>query len=373
MAKIICTVTNDLTYDQRMIRICTSLAKAGYEVVLVGRKRPHSKALKKELFQQKRIKCRFDKGKIFYIEYNIRLFIYLAKTKFDALCAVDLDTLAPAFFWSRFRKKSLVYDAHEYFTEVPEVVDRPVVKAIWSGLARFIIPRLKHAYTVGPEVARIFTERYGIPFEVIRNLPVRQQRNALHNTALPEKSTDDFILLYQGVLNEGRGIETIFEALCQLPEFVKLWLVGEGGLSDFLRKLSETKQLRDRIHFLGYRSPEELRAITPQAQLGLNLLADKGLSYYYSLANKCFDYIQAGIPAIHMDFPEYKALGKVYPAFLFLSALNPSELARLVHQLIQNPPQYQALQAACEQAAATLHWELEEEKLLAFYAKVIAP
>src|SRR5690242_13208129 len=38
MMKIVLTVTNDLNYDQRMIRICSSLASHGYQVLLVGRK-----------------------------------------------------------------------------------------------------------------------------------------------------------------------------------------------------------------------------------------------------------------------------------------------------------------------------------------------
>jgi glycosyltransferase involved in cell wall biosynthesis len=372
MAKIICTVTNDLTYDQRMIRICSSLTKAGYEVVLLGREKSQSQPLKDEVFQQKRLKSWFESGKLFYIEYNIRLFLYLALNPFDALCAIDLDTIGPAFLWARFRKKPLIYDAHEYFTEVPEVVDRPMVKAIWSGLARFVIPRLEYAYTVGPALAHIFTERYGTAFEVIRNFPVSDSRPGQEIRELPEKKEGDFILIYQGALNEGRGIETIFEALPRLPLSVKLWLVGEGDLSDFLRKLRISKHLQDRVYFLGYRHPDELRRITPQAHLGLNLLANKGLSYYYSLANKCFDYIQAGIPAIHMNFPEYQALQRDHPAFLLLPALEASALAALIRQLLHHPAQYQTLQVACEQAAPLLNWEIEEKKLIAFYEKVLA-
>ena len=71
------TVTNDLTYDQRMNRICTSLAAHGYNVVLVGRRRKQSQPLRKEKYQQKRLRCWFQKGKVFYAEYNFRLFFYL--------------------------------------------------------------------------------------------------------------------------------------------------------------------------------------------------------------------------------------------------------------------------------------------------------
>ena len=78
MQKIIYfTVTNDLSYDQRMQKICGSLAQAGYKTTLVGRKLKSSQPLTQRAFQQKRISCIFNKGKLFYAEYNFRLFFYL--------------------------------------------------------------------------------------------------------------------------------------------------------------------------------------------------------------------------------------------------------------------------------------------------------
>ena len=125
---ILFTVTNDLTYDQRMIRICSTLANHGYKVKLIGRKLPKSKPLAQQPFQQQRLFCFFKRGKIFYLEYNIRIFCLLLFSKFDAICGIDLDTLGSCYLVAILRRKKLVYDAHEYFTEVPEVVNRPLVK-----------------------------------------------------------------------------------------------------------------------------------------------------------------------------------------------------------------------------------------------------
>jgi hypothetical protein len=83
--RLVFTVTNDLSYDQRMNRICTSLANAGYDVTLIGRKLADSINLDKKIFRQKRLTCIFNKGKAFYIEYNIRLFFYLLFIKSDLI------------------------------------------------------------------------------------------------------------------------------------------------------------------------------------------------------------------------------------------------------------------------------------------------
>ena len=98
MKRLFFTVTTDLNFDQRMQRICTSLSSAGFEVTLVGREKGKSKALSGQNFNQHRIKCRFESGKLFYLEYNWRLYKYLKEQEMDALCSCDLDTILPGFF-----------------------------------------------------------------------------------------------------------------------------------------------------------------------------------------------------------------------------------------------------------------------------------
>lgn len=359
--RIICTVTNDLSYDQRMIRICESLARQGYEVLLVGRQLAASIPLQDRVFDQHRISCHFQEGKLFYLEYNWRLFLFLLRQPFDRICAVDLDTLVPAFLVSSIRSKTCIYDAHEYFTEVPEVVDRPFTKAVWSFVARWIIPRLKYAYTVGPRLAEIFEERYGIPFATIRNLPLRQSEHIL-----PPDPQQDKIILYQGRLNAGRGLETAIRAMHQIEGAV-LWLAGEGDLSEALRQMVEHEKLGDKVRFLGYLQPAALRELTLQAHIGLNLLENKGLSYYYSLANKAFDYVQAGLPSIQMDFPEYRALQEKYQVFALLQALEVNALVQVVSELLEGSGKWEKLHRNCLTAREALCWEREEIQLAAFY------
>ena len=134
------TVTNDLAYDQRMQRICTSLVAAGHRVVLVGRCMKGSSALPTQSFEQKRLRLLFGKGKLFYIEYNIRLFLFLLAKKMDAVCAIDLDTILPCLYISRLKKIPRVYDAHELFTEMKEVVTRPKIHRFWLWAERKSVP-----------------------------------------------------------------------------------------------------------------------------------------------------------------------------------------------------------------------------------------
>jgi hypothetical protein len=153
LKKIYFTVTNDLVYDQRMKRICTSLVQAGYAVTLVGRKRSSSPPLTTASYKQKRLHCWFQKGKWFYAEYNARLFFYLLFKKMDAICAIDLDTILPCLHISRIKKIQRIYDAHELFTGLKEVATRPSVLRAWTRIEKKAVPKFRHGYTVSESIA----------------------------------------------------------------------------------------------------------------------------------------------------------------------------------------------------------------------------
>ncbi len=360
--KIIFTVTNDLNYDQRMQRICGSLSKNGYEVLLIGRKRSFSKALVAHNFKQKRFRLLFHKGALFYTEYNIRLFLYLLFAKFDIICSIDLDTILPGYFIAKIRHKICVYDAHEYFTEVPELVERPKVKKIWERIADITIPNIRHCYTVGESLAEILSKKYNTIFTTIRNVP-------LERTFPNSKTPKENILLYQGVLNDGRGLEEMIAAMPMLPD-AKLWLAGEGDLSEVLRAEVKTLQLENQVKFLGYVLPKDLPAITRKAKIGLNLLRNKGLNYYYSLANKAFDYVNAAVPIVQVNFPEYQKLNAAFEVAVLVDDLEPETLAAACRKFLDNEIYYNQIKQNCKQARKVWNWENEEKKLVAFYDKL---
>lgn len=361
--RIVFSVTNDLTYDQRMHRICGTLAANGHTVTLVGRLLPASTALEIRPFAQKRLRCIANKGALFYAEYNLRLFWYLLFAQFDAVCSIDLDTLPAGCFASLLRRKKRVFDAHEYFTEVPEVVDRPAIKWFWERVAHTCLPFYRHAYTVGPALARLFEEKYKLAFGVVRNVPTKATTNGFQ-TPNGQKT-----ILYQGALNEGRGIETMLEAM-QYLDNVRFVLAGEGDLSEALRQKAADLGVSERVVFLGYVKPNDLKALTAQAWLGLNLLENRGLSYYYSLANKFFDCVQAAVPVLTMDFPEYRALNDSHEVAILLKELTPQALSKVIQDLMADPTQYKKMQQNCLSAREVWNWDLEQKALLEIWQKV---
>ncbi|MEO5675065.1 MAG: glycosyltransferase [Chitinophagales bacterium] len=360
MPIVIFTVVNDLTYDQRMHRICNSLARNGYDVLLIGRKLKSSIPLHPEIFMQKRLHSIFTRGKLFYIEYNLRLFFLLLTKKFHIVCGIDLDTILPCYFISVMRNKTCVYDAHELFPEVPEVVRRPAIQSLWRSVEKFSILRIKNCYTVSQSIADHFEKNYKRKFEVIRNMPVKTDEGLRKEIHLNPP-----VVLYQGTLNEGRGIEQMIDVMQYLD--CRLILAGEGDLAASLIKTGERLKLEQKIIFAGMKTAAELRELTLQSTVGINLLENTGLSYYYSLANKFFDYAMAGIPQITMNFPEYRILNKQFEVAILIDDLKTETLLRAIHQLMDEKDFYIRLRENCLRAREEWNWQKEEIKLLSFY------
>lgn len=357
MKRIIFCVTNDLTYDRRMIRIAGSLVSGGFEVTFVGRQLPHSIPIKDQSFSQYRIRCIFNKGILFYLEYNIRLWWYLLTHRHDIIGAIDDDTLAAAAFASYLKRTKLTFDAHEYFTEVPELVGKPIKKYIWRWVEKRCIPRAELCYTVSASICDIYTKRFQKPFALIRNVP---DRSADAPAGQLEKRT----IIYQGALNLGRGLEELIEAMKDVE--ATLLLAGEGDHSQMLRELAGSKPYHNRIQFLGFIAPAALSQITRKASIGYNVLLPLGESYRLSLSNKFFDYIQQGIPSLSSCFPEYERIIKEYPVGAMCEC-KPESIAKALNQMLRDATAYQEMVSACEVAAQEFNWQKEEQKLIELY------
>lgn len=356
--RIVFTVTNELNYDQRMIRICQSLTAAGYSITLVGRRHFNTAPLVKQPFRQLRLFCFFRKGVLFYTEFNLRLLVYLLFCRTDIIGSVDLDTILPGYLASRLRRKQRVYDAHELFCEMKEIVSRPHIYRFWKWVEKTTVPHYPNGYTVSAPIAAELHHLYGVKYGEIRNIA---RRNHEPVPAKPEK-----YLIYQGAINEGRSFETLLPAMQWVP--VPLVLCGTGNFVEEARRLVDQLGLADKIIFKGNILPEKLKQITRQAWAGITLFENAGRSNYYSLANRFFDYLQAGIPQLCVDYPVYREINNQYPICVLTKDLRPEALASQLNTLLTDEAGYLLLQQNCLKARQILCWEEEEKKLLEFYA-----
>lgn len=389
--RIILSVTNDLVTDQRVHRACTALHEAGYAVTLVGRRLPDSAPLLRE-YRTVRMRLLFRKKAVFYAEYNLRLFLRLLLSPTDAFYANDTDTLLANYWAARLRRKPLFFDAHEMFPEVPELVGRPRVKRFWTRIEERILPQIDsfkygaHAVTVCQSIADLYRERYGIGMDVVRNVPMHYDECRADvdywRSRLPQGKR---LLLYQGAVNVGRGIEWVMEAMPLLPE-CHLLVAGVGDIYDTLRAHAREGGLQQ-VTFLGRVEPSRLHGLTPLADLGLSLLENRGLNYYYSLPNRIADFVQAEVPVLATDFPEIRrvvagyAIGSLVPPAPFDSATatsTPPDPQLLAQSIRKALAEWDAIGAderhrRFSEAQRDLSWQNDKNVLLTAVGTIFSP
>ena len=266
-----------------------------YDVVLIGRKLSNSLAINRN-YKTVRMKLLFNKGFLFYAEFNIRLFCKLFFIKKDILLSNDLDTLLPNFLISKIFNKKLVYDSHELFTEIPELIDRPQVQKVWLIIEKHIFPKLKNVYTVNASIASIYKKKYNVDVKIIRNIAQVLQDKSLDINLIDKVKGEKKMLILQGSgINMDRGAEEAV-MMMQFLENMVLYIIGSGDIFDKLKELVQTFHLEEKVFLKGKMPYEELTEYTKIANLGLSLDKGTNLNYEYSLPNKVFDYIQAEIP-----------------------------------------------------------------------------
>lgn len=355
-------MTNDLSTDQRVHKTCMTLLEKEWEVLLVGRQLPGSLSLDRP-YETHRMKLFFKKGFLFYAEYNLRLFLFLMLRRADLLWSNDLDTLWPNYWVSRLRRKDLVYDTHEYFTGVPELESRPRVQAVWKRIEKNIFPKLKHIITVNQSIADLYAQEYGKTLTIVRNIPPRfhvTTASSRRDWGLPEDRTV-FILQGSGI-NVDRGAEEAVEAMAQL-ETAHLVIIGGGDVLDILKSKVEQLALGDRVHFHPRMPYERMMECTQLCDVGLTLDKDTNINYRYSLPNKLFDYLQAGIAVIASGVIEVRRIVEQYALGNIISSHDPADIAAVMNEFTRDPEWLATCKAKAREAAYELHWDTEKHNL----------
>jgi glycosyltransferase involved in cell wall biosynthesis len=247
--------------------------------------------------------------------------------------------------------------------QVPEVYNRPLTRLLWETAARTFLPFTRMRYTVSQSLCLEFEQRYGLPFARVRNMAETPDQAPVP-AGLPKPGYWVFL----GAVNQGRGLEEFLP--CLLHSERPLVVAGDGDVRNRIEQRAEEMGLSGRVYFTGKINPGEAAAVLQNAFAGINLLTGEGLSYQYSLANKFFDYVQAGIPQICIGFPEYRHLMARHQVGELVENLGLTDLLAAIIRL-ENPDVYTRLRENALQAARDWNWKTEEKNLLDLYRSYI--
>jgi glycosyltransferase involved in cell wall biosynthesis len=365
------SVTNCICYDQRVTKIAATVNSLGCDITIIGRRSGDCSDSVSVPFKTVRFRMIFRRGFLFYKFFNIRLFFFLLFHNYDLLVSNDLDTLLPNFLASKLKRLPLVYDSHEYFTGVPEIQNRPFVKWVWKSIEKSIFPGLKNVMTVSEPIASLYEMMYHVRPQVIRNFS-RNAKDIISFTHLElEISPADFLVIIQGTgINIDKGAEELIEAI-NISSGVALLIVGSGDVLPKLWKRVRELKLENQVKFIPQVPWETLMRYTKSADIGMCIEKNTNLNYRFSLPNKLFDYISAGIPVIASNLPETGKIIKENKCGVIINKVTPEDISNAISELRNNPVLLSELRRNAVSASEKLNWETESEKVKEFYNKIL--
>ena len=366
--RIAVLVSNDLAFDQRVRKTCASLQKAGYEPVLIGRRMRRSDAPSIDRpYVTRRMWLPVVSGPGFYLGLQYGLWQQLkrchAEGGLTAIWSNDLDTLWPAIRGGKRWGVKVAYDSHEWFTEAEGLKGQPLRKRIWERWEQRCFRHLGCMLTVNESIAEAYRLK-GPAVEVVPNVPERQdppKPMSREELGWPEDKT---LLLIQGAfMDQDRGALDAVRALVHLPD-VHLALIGAGPEWEAAPKVASELGVQDQLH-LHERLPfDVLRRCTAAADIGLSLDRPTVDNFRFSLPNKLFDYVHAGLPVVCSNLPvagrfvEEEAVGVVVSPASEKDL--PAATAKAVQELLLNLPSA----AHLDGVASRYHWMAHEHKLI---------
>ena len=278
----------------------------------------------------------------------------------DCICAIDLDTILPCYYVSKLKGIERVYDAHEYFSQLDEVISRQNIYRFWHRIERKMIPEFVNGYTVCDSLAEEFKKHYKVNYKVIRNVPLLER--------LTGEENNRNVILYQGAVNKGRGLDNLVLAMKNVN--AQLWVCGNGNFMEEMKSTVVANGLTRKIIFYGMLQPMDLKKKTSAAYIAINPFDHAGLNQYLSLSNKFFDYIHAEVPQVTMNYPEYRKINDQYKVAELIDDLDPGTIANAINKLLNDKELYSQLKKNCLTAKQDLNWQKEKDKLLKFYSEL---
>ena len=363
--KVLITFLGNIDYDTRCYNLYNTLKVNGFDVSFTGFDwlTKNFKPVKGDITIHKLHKGILSLSFYLKIIWHIKLALFSSRA--SIFFAEDIYTLPFAVSFGKLKRVKVFYDSRELYGHLAGLNERKVVQFFWKTVEKLFIKHVDHIITTGDMDSDVLNEMYGVTNTVVlRNLPrfykAAQQTDLRNQLGI---SKDKKILLYQGVILKGRGIEKIFDILPDISEFVFV-IVGGGEFEDYYKNLAVERKVIEQVFFTGKFNQEDLPKLTPSADVGIALIENISKSYYYALPNKLFEYIMAEVPVVVSNLPQMKEIVHKFNVGFTVDPDNKDELITALINLTSDEVQYKKFKQNCKIASEELNWENEVDDLL---------
>ena len=378
--RVIVTVISDLVTDYRVHKTCQTLHENGYAVLLIGTQRQGSLKLKDRDYQTVRLKMGFKGSLFFYLEFNLRLFFRLLNLPADIYLGNDLDVMPATLLVARAKRKKIVYDSHEYFLGMSGMEQKPIRRSVWKFIEKRVFSGLTYMYTVSESIRNQYGREYHKKMAVVRNLPLlhgktpdltSEEQDWIDkiDRKIPENKK---LLILQGAgINESRGAEELVCTMLFLDasEF-HLLIIGGGDVFEKLHEMVTQNRLDEKITLVNKVPFAVLGHFTRKALLGFSIDKPSIANHKYSLPNKLFEYLFAGVPVLASRLIEQERIIDHYEVGSFIEDHQPEHMAMKIKEIFADPALLNRWKQNTCRVREELNWENESKIVLDIFKQV---
>jgi glycosyltransferase involved in cell wall biosynthesis len=376
---VVMLVRNPFTHDSRVEKEARTLVAVGCRVTVVADAAPGLPAReRRDGIDVRRVARRLGRVPgVRFLVHESRLARALRSLRPDILHAHDSNALVPVAWAAGSLGVPYVYDAHDLWLGRPRRERSRIYFALnqllYGLVERLLIPRAAATLTVSEPIARHLRRRYRlVRVHLVPNYPEpgrpgqrKELRSLVGGGSI---GTRGAVVLYLGGLMAGRGLEQLVDAvgMARSPELV---LLGDGPLASDLLRRAASSGAADRVHLLAPVSPEEVTAYATSADIGVSPIVPSSLNYRFSLPNKLFQYMAAGIPVVASDLPQVREVVEGAGCGIVVDTTRPAAIAAAIDRLAADPDEARAMgRRGREAVESRFNWSVAAAALLHAYA-----
>ena len=359
---IVLVYFGDFFYDARLNNMALSLIKEKYMVTFVG---VSSQIIPIKLFKNitfRSVKINW-KGKMKYLQFYLKVKKILKEINYDIILSGDLYSLAPIISANKLNKK-IIYDCREIYFELAAHSNKPILKAFnylyEKKYLRYVSSVMVTAKTDLKLLKKTYKHYKHLNWNVIYNFPVNNISLETDRIIASKKGVINVI--YQGVLQKGRGIKTLIR-LANYCQKINAIIVGDGEYKTELIKYFKRNDLKNykNVTFIEKTPYLQLINITKQCDIGWAIISDRGVSNQFALPNKLFEYIGAEIPVIASSFKNMKKIVEKWQVGKAVSSTSNKENKKNIFEIFENRSFYFKNLSI---ASKSLNWDMQHKRFI---------
>jgi glycosyltransferase involved in cell wall biosynthesis len=371
-------VRNRYTHDTRVEKEARTLSDEGWRVTVVADAGPDlpSREVRDGVDVLRVPRSGPPIPGLRFLLHELRLARVLESLGPEALHAHDSNALLPVALAARRIGRPFVYDAHELWLHRPRRGRGWLYSALFSVyyrlLHRWAIPRASATVTVSPPIARHLERHYGLPsVHLVPNYPEPPREPRRHEIrSLPPGGLPAMvpIILHLGGIMAERGLDALVDALPGMRSDAHVVLLGEGEHWGVLERRARERGVAERLHRRGPVPSADVIGYAASATVGIQTTPPTGLNNRYSLPNKLFQYMAAGIPVVASDFSQVREIVEASRCGLVVDTTRPELIAAVVNRILSDEEEARAMGEQGRQAVIDRYnWATSAEALVQVY------